>query len=90
MPREVEISNIERNFILEALTQDVRLDGRKLDQLRKLEFEYGDEYGTVTLRLGKTRFAPLQIGVRHVSNGRTQGTCASIGGGHQATGGAQV
>ncbi|KIW10802.1 hypothetical protein PV08_10101 [Exophiala spinifera] len=55
MPREVEISNIERNFILEALEQGVRLDGRTLDQFRNIDLEFGDEYGTVTLRLGKTR-----------------------------------
>lgn len=56
MPREVDISNIERNFILEALEQDVRVDGRALDQFRSLDLEFGEEYGTVTLRLGKTRF----------------------------------
>ncbi|KAK5452871.1 3'-5'-exoribonuclease [Exophiala xenobiotica] len=55
MPREVEISNIERNFILEALEQNVRVDGRSPDQFRSLDLEFGDEYGTVTLRLGKTR-----------------------------------
>lgn len=56
MPREVDISNIERSFILEALSQDVRLDGRRLDQWRSLELEFGEEYGTATLRLGKTRY----------------------------------
>ncbi|KAK4936813.1 3'-5'-exoribonuclease [Elasticomyces elasticus] len=55
MPREVEISNIERNFILEALEQEIRVDGRALDQLRSLDLEFGEEYGTVTLRTGKTR-----------------------------------
>jgi len=55
MPREVEISNIERNFILEALEQNVRVDGRSPDQFRSLDLEFGDEHGTVTLRLGKTR-----------------------------------
>jgi len=56
MPREVEISNIERNFILEALEQEIRVDGRALDQYRSLDLEFGEEFGTVTLRLGKTRF----------------------------------
>jgi len=55
MPRETDISNVERKFILEALAQDVRVDGRRLDQFRNLDLEFGDEYGTVTLRLGKTR-----------------------------------
>ena len=56
MPREVDISNIERKFILEALQQRVRVDGRALDQFRKLGLDFGDEYGTVTARLGKTRY----------------------------------
>lgn len=56
MPRELEISNIERSFILDALTQNVRVDGRRFDQLREIDVEFGDEYGTVTLSLGKTRF----------------------------------
>ncbi|KIX03785.1 uncharacterized protein Z518_07338 [Rhinocladiella mackenziei CBS 650.93] len=55
MPREVDISNIERNFILDALEQDVRVDGRHLDEFRTLDLDFGDEYGTVTLCLGKTR-----------------------------------
>jgi exosome complex component RRP45 len=59
MPREIEISNVERNFILEALEQDVRVDGRRLDEFRNLDLEFGEEYGTVTLRLGKTRYVCL-------------------------------
>jgi len=55
MPREVDISNIERNFILEALQQGVRIDGRSLDQFRKLDLDFAEEYGTVTAGLGKTR-----------------------------------
>ncbi|OAP62001.1 hypothetical protein AYL99_04204 [Fonsecaea erecta] len=55
MPREVDISNIERNFILHALEQGIRVDGRQLDQFRDVDLQFGDEYGTVTARLGKTR-----------------------------------
>ena len=64
MPREIEISNIERNFILEALTQNVRIDGRQFDQFRNLDLEFGEEYGTVTLRLGKTRFVFIVVNRR--------------------------
>lgn len=55
MPREVDISNNERNFILEALQQGIRVDGRGLDHFRNLGLDFGDEYGTVTATLGKTR-----------------------------------
>lgn len=57
MPREIDISNVERSFILEALEQGIRVDGRPLDQFRNIDLKFGDEYGIVTLRLGKTRLA---------------------------------
>lgn len=55
MPREADLSNLEREFILEALQQDIRLDGRTFDQWRNLVLEFGDEYGTATVTLGKTK-----------------------------------
>lgn len=55
MPRAANISNVERSFILEALQQGVRLDGRGLSDGRKVEIAFGDEYGIVTVRLGRTR-----------------------------------
>ncbi|KAK2774004.1 hypothetical protein FQN53_003868 [Emmonsiellopsis sp. PD_33] len=54
MPKEADISANERAFILEALHQNVRLDGRALDQLRPLNVSFGDEYGHVKVQLGKT------------------------------------
>ena len=90
MPREVEISNIEKSFILEALSQDVRLDGRSLDQWRNLELEFGQEYGTATLRLGKTRYGPSMDLTFLKSNRIFQGTRADICRSDQATGRTQV
>ena len=55
MPREAEPSNNEREFILEAVRQDTRLDGRALDAYRDIEISFGDEYGVADVRLGKTR-----------------------------------
>lgn len=55
MPREAEPSNVERNFILEALRQNVRIDGRAFDQFRPIKLDFGEEYGTATVSLGKTR-----------------------------------
>lgn len=57
MPRQVDISTVEKNFILQALQKDLRLDGRRLDQVRPVELEFGSQYGTVTLSLGKTKYA---------------------------------
>ncbi|KUJ07114.1 exosome complex endonuclease 2/ribosomal RNA processing protein-like protein [Mollisia scopiformis] len=55
MPKEVEPSLNERQFFAKALQEDVRLDGRSLDQFRALELDFGDEYGVSDVRLGKTR-----------------------------------
>lgn len=60
MPREVEPSLNERDFIRQALRENLRLDGRSFDQYRNLDLLFGDEYGVADVRLGKTRycFAP--------------------------------
>ncbi|QDS74714.1 hypothetical protein FKW77_000676 [Venturia effusa] len=55
MPREAELSNNEREFILDALRQNVRLDGRSSDEYRGIELTFGDEYGLVDVKMGKTR-----------------------------------
>jgi exosome complex component RRP45 len=57
MPREVEPSLNERQFVLQALQEDLRLDGRELDQYRPLELNFGEEYGVADVTLGKTRYA---------------------------------
>jgi hypothetical protein len=58
MPREVEPSLNERQFIRDALFESIRLDGRQLDQFRNLDLQFGDDYGVADVRLGKTRWAP--------------------------------
>ena len=62
MPREAEISLNEREFILRALGENVRLDGRTLEDLRPLELSFGDEYGVADVRLGKTRYVMIFSG----------------------------
>lgn len=71
MPRAANISNVERAFILEALLQGKRLDGRGLNDARKIELDFGDEYGSVTLRLGKTRFAIVRSKENYLANHAT-------------------
>ncbi|KAH7379398.1 ribosomal protein S5 domain 2-type protein [Phaeosphaeria sp. MPI-PUGE-AT-0046c] len=55
MPREAEISTNERDFIKQALQEQIRLDGRALDAFRKVELNFGEEYGVADVQLGKTR-----------------------------------
>lgn len=59
MPREAEISINEREFIKQALQEQIRLDGRAFDAFRKLELTFGDEYGVADVQLGKTRCVRL-------------------------------
>ncbi|CAP68531.1 uncharacterized protein PODANS_7_1650 [Podospora anserina S mat+] len=55
MPREAEPSLNEKQFVLQALHDSVRLDGRELEQYRPLELTFGDQYGVADVTLGKTR-----------------------------------
>ncbi|KAK4179277.1 ribosomal protein S5 domain 2-type protein [Triangularia setosa] len=55
MPREAEPSLNEKNFVLQALQDSVRLDGRELEEYRPLALTFGDQYGVADVTLGKTR-----------------------------------
>ncbi len=63
MPREVEPSLNERAFILQALQEGIRIDGRPLAAFRNLELSFGEEYGVVDVTLGKTRYCLLNTQV---------------------------
>lgn len=56
MPREAEPSLNEKQFVTQALQENLRLDGRQLDQYRPLELTFGDQYGVADVTLGKTRY----------------------------------
>lgn len=60
MPREAEISLNERAFILQALKEGIRLDGRAFDAFRDVELTFGEEYGAVDVCLGKTRWVSCE------------------------------
>lgn len=73
MPRETEPSLNERAFVLQALRENIRLDGRAFDAFRDMELSFGDEYGVADVRLGKTRYCSLQPPLQ------TNGTCNTKG-----------
>ncbi|RAK81787.1 exosome non-catalytic core subunit RRP45 [Aspergillus fijiensis CBS 313.89] len=54
MNKEAPLSIAERDFILNALREDVRLDGRAADELRPLKVTFGEEHGHVKVQLGRT------------------------------------
>lgn len=55
MSKETPLSVAEREFILEALLENIRLDGRQVDTFRPLSVTFGEEYGHVRVQLGQTR-----------------------------------
>lgn len=57
MPREVEPPIVQRDFVLAALKEKLRVDGRGLLQGREPTLEFGEELGVVECSLGKTRYA---------------------------------
>lgn len=61
MPRETEPSLNERSFVLQALRENIRLDGRALDAFRDMDLSFGDQYGVADVRLGKTRYYLILI-----------------------------
>ena len=65
MPREAEISINEREFIKQALQEQIRLDGRAFDAFRSLELTFGDEYGVADVQLGKTRYVCARLLYAH-------------------------
>ena len=56
MPREAEPSSNERAFVLQALKENIRVDGRAFDAFRDMTLTFGDEPGVVDLKLGNTRW----------------------------------
>ncbi|EMR11794.1 hypothetical protein PNEG_00220 [Pneumocystis murina B123] len=55
MKKDIDMSLNERQFILEALNNNLRLDGRDFDIWRDLSLIFGNNYGQVEISLGKTR-----------------------------------
>jgi hypothetical protein len=64
MPREIEPPTIQRDFVLAALAEGKRLDGRSPLQLREITIEFGDELGWCTCMWGKTRSAARRCKVK--------------------------
>ena len=50
--REAPLSNLERSFILDALCENKRLDGRTLVERRPLTLHFGADEGSALVTLG--------------------------------------
>ncbi|XP_026124291.1 exosome complex component RRP45-like [Carassius auratus] len=53
--RDTPLSNCERLFLLKAIEQKKRLDGRETYDYRNIKISFGSDYGCCSVELGKTR-----------------------------------
>ncbi|XP_058460830.1 uncharacterized protein LOC131436225 [Malaya genurostris] len=53
--KERLISISEKTFVQKAVLESTRVDGRSLDEFRKLRINFGSEWGSVHVSLGETR-----------------------------------
>ncbi|KAG0231754.1 Exosome complex component RRP45 [Actinomortierella wolfii] len=53
--KETEPSNNECEFLLQALKDGLRIDGRKFYDFRTLRLSFGSDFGAVEVQLGNTR-----------------------------------
>lgn len=56
MPRPVSPSIPEKEFLISALQESLRLDGRATTASREPQITFGPELGWVEVAMGKTRF----------------------------------
>ncbi|XP_004594595.2 exosome complex component RRP45 isoform X1 [Ochotona princeps] len=53
--KETPLSNCERRFLLRAIEEKKRLDGRQTYDYRNIRISFGTDYGCCVVELGKTR-----------------------------------
>ncbi|KAL9878851.1 exosome complex component Rrp45 [Glossina fuscipes fuscipes] len=53
--KEAPLSSCEKNFVIQAIKQNQRLDGRNNDEFRSLKINYGSDWGSVIVALGETK-----------------------------------
>ncbi|KAJ3632024.1 hypothetical protein MTP99_013122 [Tenebrio molitor] len=52
--RETVITNCEKKFLIKCLSEWTRLDGRSFDEFRSLEIQFGKQWGSCYVSLGRT------------------------------------
>uniref|UniRef100_A0A3B4B3C6 Exoribonuclease phosphorolytic domain-containing protein n=1 Tax=Periophthalmus magnuspinnatus TaxID=409849 RepID=A0A3B4B3C6_9GOBI len=53
--KDTPLSNCERDFLLKAIEEKKRLDGRQTYDYRNIKITFGTDYGCCFVDLGKTR-----------------------------------
>ncbi|CAG5880792.1 unnamed protein product [Menidia menidia] len=60
--RDTPLSNCERDFLLKAIEEKKRIDGRQTYDYRRLKIRFGTDYGCCFVDLGQTRKSPGKTG----------------------------
>ena len=55
--KETPVSNLEKSFINDAILNQKRTDGRRLDERRNVEIHFGKDFGSCLVSLGQTRIS---------------------------------
>lgn len=53
--REATVSNNEKKFTEDCLIENLRVDGRAFDEFRELKIQFGSDWGSCHVALGKTQ-----------------------------------
>nr|CAD7265966.1 unnamed protein product [Timema shepardi] len=59
--KEALLSNCERTFVLQALSEGKRIDGREIDEFRELEIFFGTDWGCCQVSLGDTKYVRMDL-----------------------------
>ncbi|XP_055709324.1 uncharacterized protein LOC129805444 [Phlebotomus papatasi] len=49
------LTTVEKTFVNNCIKQNLRIDGRRMNDFRKVKLSFGSEYGSVHVTLGETR-----------------------------------
>ncbi|XP_059615451.1 uncharacterized protein LOC132261002 [Phlebotomus argentipes] len=53
--REKILTNVEKSFVNKCISQNLRIDGRRMNDFRALKLFFGSEWGSAHVALGETR-----------------------------------
>uniref|UniRef100_A0A6B2E7K9 Exosome complex component RRP45 n=1 Tax=Phlebotomus kandelakii TaxID=1109342 RepID=A0A6B2E7K9_9DIPT len=53
--REKIVTNVEKAFVNKCISQNLRIDGRRMNDVRNVKLSFGSEWGSVHVMLGETR-----------------------------------
>jgi len=71
--KELILSSVEKDFILKAIGERKRLDGRQAYDARRMNIQFGVDSGCCVVDLGDTKVMLIIIVVSDVTRAKSQG-----------------